>query len=153
MSKITFKTTLIEDDNTTACGINLPFQPKEIFGKARAPVKVTINGYTFRTTTFCMEGCNFIPVNKANRQGVGIKAGDKFTVLMETDAEPRIITPPIDFARALKADKKAQAIWEKLSFTHRKEYVNWITEAKKAETRARRIDKAVEMISGGAKEP
>lgn len=134
------------------CGIDLPFEPKEIFGKARAPVNVTINGYTFRTTTFCMGGRNFIGISKINRDGAGIEAGDKITVTMELDSKPRVITPPADFAKALKADKAAQAFWEKLSYTHKREYANWITEAKKPETRLRRIAKAVEMLEKGVNE-
>jgi hypothetical protein len=153
MAKKTFKTTLIKNDDTAGCAINLPFDPKEAFGKGRAPVNVTINRYTFRTTIFCMSGCNFVPVNKANREGAGIAAGDKVAVTMELDTAPRVITVPADFAKALKNDKKATAAWEKLSYTHRKEYVNWITDAKKPENRTRRIIRAAEMIASGVREP
>jgi hypothetical protein len=147
-----FKAILIKDDKTSGCGINLPFNPKEIFGKARAPVEVTINGHTFQTTTFCMGGRNFIGVSKVNRDGAGIAAGDKITVTMELDIAPRVITPPADFAKALKANKRAQEFWDKLSYSHQREYANWISEAKRPETRLRRIEKAVELLGSGVKE-
>lgn len=150
--KKTFKAILIKDEETSGCGFDLPFDPKEIFGKARALVNVTINGYTFRTTTFCMGGRNFIGVNKENREGAGIAAGDNVAVEMELDTQPRVVEMPPDLAKALKANKAAKAFWDKLSYTHQKEYANWVTEAKKAETRERRIIKAVEMLAKGVNE-
>lgn len=141
-----FAATLIEDDKTTACGIYLPFNPKDVWGKVRTPVKVTINNFTFRTTTVSMQGCFLIGVNKANREGAGIKAGEKINVTITLDTEPRVVTPPADFLKALKRNKKAFERWQKLSFTHQKEYVRAIEEVKKAETRARRISKAIEML-------
>jgi hypothetical protein len=149
--KKTFKAVLVENDENSGCRIDLPFDPKNVFGTARAPVNITINGFTFRSTTFRMGGCDFIGISKVNRDGAGIRAGDKITISMELDNAPRIVTPPADFAKALKADKNAQALWEKLSYTHQKEYENWITEARMPETRARRIEKAVEMIVAGVK--
>lgn len=150
--KRTFKATLIRDEETSGCGIDLPFDPKEVFGKARAPVNVTINGFTFRTTTFCMCGRNFIGINKANRDSAGIKAGDKIVVTMELDTAPRVVEIPPDLAKVLKANKRAKEFWEKLSYTHQKEYANWIIEAKKPETRQRRVEKAVAMLAEGVKE-
>ncbi len=141
-----FKTTVVQDDKTTACGINLPFTPRDIFGKARAPVKVTINGYTFRTTTFTMHSAYWIPLNKENREGAGVKAGDRVLVEMEPDTEPRTIDTPADLAKLLKKSKAAGAQWDKLSYTHQKEYVRWIEEAKKPETRLRRIQQTIEKL-------
>ena len=74
-------------------------------------------------------------------------------VTMERDTEPRVITPPADFARALKSNKDAQATWDKLSYTHRREHVEHIEEAKKPETRLRRIEKSVAALAAGRKEP
>jgi hypothetical protein len=150
--KKTFKAILIKDEETSGCGIDLPFNPKEVFGKARTPVNVMINGYTFRTTTFCMGGRNFIGISKINRDGAGIVAGEKITVTMELDIAPRVITPPADFAKSLKSNKRAQEFWDKLSYSHQREYANWISEAKQPETRERRIAKAVELLERGVKE-
>jgi uncharacterized protein YdeI (YjbR/CyaY-like superfamily) len=69
------------------------------------------------------------------------------SVVMERDDEPRVVTPPVDFARALKANKAALAAWERLSYTHRKEYAKAIEEAKKPETRARRLEKAITALA------
>jgi uncharacterized protein YdeI (YjbR/CyaY-like superfamily) len=91
-------------------------------------------------------------VNKAMREGAKARAGEVVEVVMEPDDEPRVITPPEDFMRALKANKRAEARWEKLSYTHRKEYVKAIEEAKKPETRLRRIERAVDELSVGKKQ-
>jgi uncharacterized protein YdeI (YjbR/CyaY-like superfamily) len=88
-------------------------------------------------------------VNKAMREGAKVKGGDTISMTMERDDEPRVITPPTDFARALKANKIAQATWDKLSYSHRREYVRAIEEAKKPETRLRRIEKAIAQLSTG----
>ena len=147
MSAKTFTTRLIRDDDTVACGIRLPFNPKDVFGKVRAPVRVTVNRYTFRTTTCSMGGDYWIPVNKANRESAKIEAGDQIKVRMVLDGEPRVITPPADLAKALRDNPKAQAAWNKLSYTHRKEQVRAVEEAKRTQTRIRRIAKAVEMLA------
>lgn len=146
---IKFKAIVQQDDQTTACGITLPFDPEKVFGKIRVPVKVTINNHTYRTTTARMAGCDWFVVNKENRTAANIKAGDKVEVIMELDTEPRIIEPPADFLKALKGNKKAFEKWEKLSYSHKKEHVRAIEESKKPETRARRIAKALEMLSEG----
>ena len=78
-----FTTTLIPDDKTSACWIELPFDPKKVFGKVRAPVKVTINKHTFRTTIFSMQGHVGFPVNRENRESAGINAGDKIVVTID----------------------------------------------------------------------
>ena len=139
MAVRTFKTKLLQAEDSAACGIELPFDPKEAFGKVRAPVKATINGHTFRTTTCHMGGMFLIPVNKANREAAGIAASDVITVRLETDAEPRVIKPPADLLRELRKNKSLHTAWEKLSFTHQKEHVQAIEQAKKPETRVRRI--------------
>lgn len=149
MKPVEFKTTLVKEKNSIACGINLPFAPKEKFGKARAPVRVTINNHTFRTTTFTMGDRFWIPVNTENRTLANISAGDQIDVTMEVDTEPRIVTPPEDLLNTLRKKKTVFAKWEKLSYTHQKEFVRWIEEAKKPETRRRRIDKTIEQVAEG----
>jgi len=115
----------------------------------RVPVRGTINGFPFRSSIVPMGGCHMMAVNKGMREGAKVKSGDTVSVVMERDEEPRIITPPTDFARALKANKDAQAMWDKLSYTHRKEYAQAIEEAKKPETRTRRIEKAIAQLAAG----
>jgi hypothetical protein len=148
-----FRVVLDKDDKSEATGIAIPFDVEKVFGtRARVPVRGTINGFPFRSSIFPMGGgCHFMAVNKATREGAKAKAGDTISVQMERDEEPRVITPPQDFARALKASKQAQAAWEKLSYTHQKEHAKAIEEAKKPETRARRIEKAIAQLEAGKK--
>lgn len=146
---IRFKLKLEQYKDTEVLHAYLPFDVYEAFGtRARMPVKGTINGFAFRSSIFPMGGGKFyLVVNKQMREGAKVKAGDLAEFLLEKDDTPREIEIPADFAKALKANKDAQAVWDHLSFTHRKEYVGAIVEAKKPETRARRIEKAVEMIT------
>ena len=142
-----FQATLVQDVDSAACGIELPFDPQQEFGKARAPVKVTINRFTFRTTTATMRGSSWIPVNRENRAGAGIQAGATVHVFMELDSEPRLVTPPSDLARALRANPAAHAAWKSLSYTHQKEWVRAVEEARRPETRQRRIAKTVDTLA------
>ncbi|MDT5061617.1 MAG: hypothetical protein QOH63_2076 [Acidobacteriota bacterium] len=148
-----FRVVLDKDDKSEATGIAIPFDVEKVFGtRARVPVRGTINGFPFRSSIFPMGGgCHFMAVNKATREGAKAKAGDTISVQMERDEEPRVITPPQDLARALKASKQAQAAWEKLSYTHQKEHAKAIEEAKKPETRVRRIEKAIAQLEAGKK--
>lgn len=142
----TFTATLTQDPDSAACGIALPFNPKDLFGKARAPVTATINGHTWRTTTAPMSGSFWIPVSKPNRTAAGIAPGDKVTVTLALDDQPRVVKPPTDLAAALRADPTAAAAWKKLSYTHQKEHVQALVDARKPETRQRRLAKTLEML-------
>ncbi len=92
-------------------------------------------------------------VNRHLRAAAGVRGGETVPVHMERDDEPRTIDPPADFARALRGNKEARAVWDKLSYTHRREHVEHIEEAKKPETRERRIEKSVALLAAGKKEP
>jgi hypothetical protein len=148
-----FKALLEKDEKSEATGILIPFDVLKVFGtRARVPVRGTINNFPYRGSIFPMgEGKHYMAVNKSIRAGAKVKGGDTLSVVMERDEEPRIITPPEDLARALKSNKQASAAWEKLSYTHRKEHALAIEEAKKPETRARRIEKAIAQLSAGKK--
>ena len=102
-------------------------------------------------TIFPMGGKYIFVVNKELRAAAGVKGGDMISMTMERDEEPRIITPPADLARALKANKAAQAAWDKLSYTHKKEHARAVEDAKRPETRVRRIEKAVAQLAEGKK--
>ena len=90
-----------------------------------------------------------MPLSKENREAAGVAAGDGVTVDIEKDVEPRKGTIPADLADALAGDRAARAFFDRLSYTHRKEWVCWVEEAKKAETRAARITKTVESLHVG----
>jgi hypothetical protein len=140
----TFKTTVVRDGSM--CLIPLPFDPKPVFGKVRAPVKVTVNGYTYRSTIAAMGGPPCVPLRKSNREAAGLEGGETVDVRIVLDTEPRRVTPPPDLVRALKLDAQAWARWQALSYTHQREYVEAVMEAKKPETRARRIDYTVRAL-------
>jgi hypothetical protein len=141
MSIRTFKTTLWREGNL--CAIRVPFDPKAVFGKTRAPVKVTLNGYTYRSTIAAMGGEFLIPLRKSHREAAGLKGTETLQVRLELDTDTRQVTPPADLIKALRATRGAMDAWKALSFTHQREHVEAIEEAKKPETRVRRIEKAV----------
>ena len=114
---------------------------------ASVPVKATVNGYTYRTTIAKMGGRFLMPFAKEHRDASGIAAGDTIEVTLVEDTAERTVDVPDDFAAALKKAKLRDA-FDALAYTHRKEHVRAIEEAKKPETRARRIEKALEMIGG-----
>ena len=118
-----FRAKLQQDDSSTATAVTIPFDVQKTFGtRARVPVCGTINGFPYRSSIFPMGGCFMMAVNRELREGAGVRAGDTITVRMERDTEPRTVTPPADLARALRANKDAQAVWDRLSYTHKKEY-------------------------------
>lgn len=127
--------------------IPVPFDPETVFGKVRAPVKVTINGYTYRSTIARMGGADFIPFRKSNREAAGVDGLGTIKVALELDEEKREVEAPADLVKALKKSPGAWAAWQKLSYSHQKEHADAIVGAKKPETRERRIAKAVAMLS------
>lgn len=131
-------------------GFEVPFDPKTVFGKVRAPVTVTINKHSYRSTISAMGGKFWLPLRKSNRDPAGVKAGDNVQITLTLDQAPRTVTPPKDLLRALKAAKQLDA-FQKMSFTHQREHVQAIEEAKKPETRERRIAACVSMVEAKAK--
>ncbi len=127
----------------SACFIPVPFDPKPVFGKVRAPVKVTLNGYTYASTIAAMGGTVCIPLRKSHREAAGLTGGETLDVTVALDAAPRQVEPPRDLVAALKRSSGAWAQWQTLSFTHQREHVEAIEGAKKPETRARRIARTV----------
>ena len=136
------------------CFVPVPFDPKDLFGKVRAPVRVTLNGYTYRSTIASMGGTVCIPLRKSHREAAGLEGGETLKVEISLDTDRRVVIPPRDLVNALKAAPPAWERWQDMSFTHQREYAEAITEARKPETRARRIASAVRMISSRpAKKP
>ena len=140
----TFKTTIVR--NGSMCFIPLTFDPKEVFGKVRAPVTVTLNGYTYRSTIAAMGGPPAIPLRKSHRDAAGLEGGETLEVRLDLDTEKREVKPPADLARALQSVHGATDKWKRLSYSHQREHVEAIESAKKPETRARRIAAAVRLV-------
>jgi hypothetical protein len=143
--KQTFEVTIVRDGST--CFIPVPFDPRPVFGKVRAPVKVTLNGYTYRSTIASMGNGPCVPLRRSNREAAGLDGGETLRVTLELDAEKREIAPPPDLEKALKAAPPAWDRWRELSYSHQREHVEAIEEAKKPETRARRIAGAVRALA------
>jgi hypothetical protein len=137
----------LERVQKTATMFRVPFDLGEAFGRARPPVKVTIRSHTWRTTPGVYDGVGYIVVNRAVKAATGVEAGDRVRVRMELDTEPRKVDVPADLQRAL--GPKTTVAFDKLSFTHQREYVEWVEEAKRPETRERRIAATVERVAAG----
>jgi Bacteriocin-protection, YdeI or OmpD-Associated/Domain of unknown function (DUF1905) len=118
-------------------------------GAKRFPVVATVNGYTWRTTVAHMRGEFLVGLNRAVREEAHVEAGDTVEVEVELDTAPREVDVPKALADALAEDQAARAAFDGLSYTHRKEYARWIEEAKRDETRERRVAKALEMLRQG----
>jgi hypothetical protein len=118
-------------------------------GAKRFPVAATVEGYTWRTTVARMRGEFLLGLSREVREGAGVEAGDTVDLQLELDTKPREVDVPEALATALAKDANARAAYEKLSYTHRKEYARWIAEAKRDETRERRVAKAIEQLRAG----
>ncbi len=148
---MTFRATLFLAGKT-ATGIEVPAHIVESLGGGKKPaVRVTINGYTYRSTVAVMGGKFMLPVASEVRKGAGIAAGAEIEVTLARDTEPRMVEVPEDFQKALSADAKAQAAFEKLSYSNKRQHVLSIEGAKTTGTRERRIQKALEEL-GKAKQ-
>ena len=136
----------------TATGIEVPPEVVAALdaGK-RVPVVVTLGGHAFRTTIAPYNGQYMIPVSAENRAAAGESAGDVLLIGVEVDTAPRQVEVPEDLASALSASPAAQEFFAALSFSNQRGYVSWVTEAKKAETRAARVAKAISSLEAGRK--
>jgi bifunctional DNA-binding transcriptional regulator/antitoxin component of YhaV-PrlF toxin-antitoxin module len=130
--------------------VELPFDAKERFGKARAPVRGTVNGTAYRTTVAVYGGIPMIGFNRELRERAGISIGDKVEVTVELDEEPRTVELPSTLKAALDNDATARAAFDALSYSHRREYAEWVAEAKREDTRARRVARTLEQLREGA---
>jgi hypothetical protein len=146
-----FRAVLEQHEGGTATSISIPFEVPKVFGKrGRVAVRGTINGVPFRSSVFRMgDAPYFMVVNRRMREEGSLSAGQTVSVVMERDDAPRSVEVPADLQAALDADQTAREAWARLSFTHQREEVEAITTAKRPETRARRIAKAIERLAAG----
>jgi len=120
-------------------------------GGVRARVKGTLNGVEFHSNLMRYSGVVWLGVHKATMQAAGISDGDPVTVEFVLDDAPRVVEVPEALGRALDGDPEAKATFDALAFTHRKEYAQWVAEAKKDETRERRVAETIERLRAGEK--
>lgn len=132
-----------------ATALEVPAEAVAALGKGkRHPVKVSLNGYTYRTTIAVMGGVCMLPLSAENRTAAGVAAGEKVEVTLELDTEPRTVVVPADLAAALAKQRRAQAKFDALSYSARKEYVRQVESAKAQATRLRRIAKIMAELGG-----
>ena len=145
-------TAVIQNAGGGGAFVDVPFDVEQVFGNKRPKIKADIGGVPYRGLLVRMGSeSHMLLILKSIREQIGKTFGDIVKVTVELDTEPRVIEIPKDLLKELKKDKEAKAFFEKLSFTHRREYVNWIESAKKEETRANRITKTIEMLKQGKK--
>jgi hypothetical protein len=144
-----FRTTILGTGKTTA-GIEVPEEVVQALGAGRRPpVRVTINGYTYRNTVAVMGGVYMIGVSNEHRTASGLAAGDVVDVDLELDTAPREVSVPADLDAALDAEPAARATFEKLSYSNKSWHTLQVAGAKSDETRQRRIAKSIEALRAG----
>ena len=142
-----FRTTVVLNGKT-ATGLQVPDDVVAALGGGkRPPVTVTLGGYDYRTTIAPMGGAFWIPLAAEHREAAGLRAGQEVDVRVELDTAPRETPLPEDLAAAL--DEDARAFFDGLAPSHRKEWVRWVEDAKKPETRAARVGKTAEALKAG----
>jgi Bacteriocin-protection, YdeI or OmpD-Associated/Domain of unknown function (DUF1905) len=140
----------VELGGKTATGIPIPDEVVASLGESKRPaVRITLNGHTYRTTAVRMGGRFLVPLSAENREAAGVAAGDDVAVDIALDTSPREVELPADLAAAMEG--AARTAYDGLSYSHRKEWVRWVEEAKKPETRATRIEKTVTGLREGRK--
>jgi Bacteriocin-protection, YdeI or OmpD-Associated/Domain of unknown function (DUF1905) len=145
-----FKVKLEGMEGMEVAAFHPPFDVPTIFGtKARVPVRGTINGFPFRSSLSNMGDGHCMVVNREMRQGGKCKAGDVVDVVLERDREERTVELPDSIRKHIVSNKTAQATWDSLSFTHKKEWVRAIQEAKKEETKQARLKKMMDALKSG----
>lgn len=126
--------------------IELPADPRAIFGRVRAPVIVTVADHRYRSTVAVMGGRTFVPLRREHQQAAGVHIGGSYAVTLTLDTEPRTVTPPDDLLRALDA-AELRGGWDVLSYTARRELADAITAAKRPATREKRVAAALAAAS------
>jgi hypothetical protein len=132
--------------------VDVPFDVEAAFSSKRPKVRALIEGVPYRGTLVRMGGeHHMLIILKGIREQIGRTFGDEVSVVLEPDAEPRPVEIPADLLKEFKKSKDARALFDKLAYTHRKEYVRWIEDAKRPETRAARVVKTIDMLKKGKK--
>jgi hypothetical protein len=137
-------------NNKTATGLPVPPDVLESLGAGKRPaVRVTLGGHTYRTSVGTVDGQPMLPVSAEARQSAGVAGGDEVDVEIELDTAPREVTVPPDFAAALDQDPEARRFFDGLSYSNKRRFTEPIADAKTAETRERRIAKAISQLREG----
>jgi hypothetical protein len=145
-------TAIIQNAGGGGAYVEVPFDVEAAFGSKKPKVKALIEGIPYRGTLVRMgTECHLLIILKGIREKIGKTFGDEIKITVEADVEPRVVVVPPELAKALKKEKAAREYFESLAYSHQREYVGYITEAKKEETRLRRVEKTIEMLKRGIK--
>lgn len=154
MSKQEFDAVIQKLPDMDAAFVELPFIAENVFGKKRVKVKVWFDGELYRGTLMRMGmDCDWIGLTQEIRKKISKNPWDIVHVIIEEDQEERTIAIPEDLAELFKKNKTESVFFHSLSYTNRKEYVNWILEAKREETKLIRLEKTIEMLKRKKKNP
>jgi hypothetical protein len=128
--------------------LEIPFSVQKTFGsKARVAVTGTMNGFAFQNSLLPQgDGTLAMAVNKALQAGAKAGAGDLVSISMELDRSERVVVVPAELKRALTSCPPATAAFDALSYSHRKEFADWVADAKRAETRQSRAEKSIALV-------
>jgi hypothetical protein len=154
MQSYSFEAKMIRPEGVgTRTFVNIPPEVLGTFGsKGQVKVRGTVNGYPFRSTALPMgDGTHYLVVGKSIRDQIHAAQGDTVTITIELDSGDRQLETPADFTQALSDQPQANEVFDRLSYSHKKAYVDWISSAKQGETRQRRIEKALVLLSQGKK--
>jgi hypothetical protein len=149
-----FRATLSASERGGGRWVEVPFDPREVFGEARPPVVGTINGTEYRSRLAVYGGHTYLGLTREIRDATGADVGDELDIVLRHDDEPRRVSVPAELVAALTcAEPEVRARFDDLAFSHRREYARWVGEAKQSATRERRAARAVEMLRDGVKHP
>jgi Bacteriocin-protection, YdeI or OmpD-Associated/Domain of unknown function (DUF1905) len=152
MAQQKFKVKVLAHTGSDAAILKPPFDVAAVFQrKGRVPVKGTINGFPFRSSLMNMGDGHMMVINAQMRVGAKCKAGDTVAFLMELDEDKRTVAVPAYLKKIIADDPKAEENWSRLSFTHQKEYVREIEDAKRPETREKRIAAMMSALRRGVR--
>ena len=140
-------------DGNGGAWVDVPFDVEKAFGKKRVPIRATIDGQPYRGSLVRMGGdCHMLLVLKSIREKIGKGPGEMVTVTLWEDTKPRTVRVPADVARVLARQPAAMKFFNGLSFSHQREYIEWIVQAKRPETRERRIARMLDLLAQKRKE-
>jgi hypothetical protein len=153
MSEIGKFRAVIENAGNGGAYVKIPFDVEKVFGKKRVKVKATIEGQEYSGSLVRMGSeYHILIVLKEIREKIEKSFGDEVEILVEEDMQPRKVAVPPDLIRALESEPQAETLFNQLSYSHQKAYIQWIDEAKREQTRLDRVDRAVKMLKDGKKE-
>ena len=155
MKKYKFEALIKKHPKLNSAFIEFPYSVEEEFAtRGQVKVKAQFDEYIYRGSLAKMgHHCHILGLNQEMRKAIGKEPGDRVQVILQKDDAPRIIDVPVDLKDLLDKNEQARTVFDKLSYTHKKEYVEWIVSAKKEETRQRRLKKTLQMLAEDKKHP